>query len=173
LLVSLLFFNGIICVIKDKLEFVEVRKMDFVKVGQELVDKEILKIKNFMPIKKWTDFPLIFTVEFIVSNYFEEIGFWRSIFGMEFLSTSQDYSILKHPENDWTFSIKKNSVGIEYKYNNIKIQLYTDNLDASCKFIDDKKYPYEIYEASENQRYALLKSPAGVIIEVWSGWEEK
>ena len=42
MLVSLLFFNGIICVIKDKLEFVEVRKMDFVKVGQELVDKEIL-----------------------------------------------------------------------------------------------------------------------------------
>lgn len=53
---------------------------------------------------------------------------------MDFLSVSDDYAIVKHPDNNWTFSIKK-AIEPNENFNNVKLQLYTDDLNESHCFI--------------------------------------
>ncbi len=146
--------------------------MDFHDIGREIFKKQLLAPKEYIPLKKWEDFPLYFTVEYSVRDFFKELGFWRYVFGMEFLSVSDDYAILKHPENTWTFSIKKDTSRESVDLSNIKVQMFTDRLDQAEKFLQSSKVHYTIKEQSKNQRYIELQSPNNCFIQVWSGWEE-
>lgn len=147
--------------------------MDYKKYGIELEKNQVLKSEEFIKLKKWEDFPLFFTIEYKVNNYFEEVGFWRKVFGLEFLSISKDYAILKHPENSWTFSIKKWESSMIDSSNDFKIQFYTDDLDESIKHIEHSGVEFSIVRISDNQRYLEIDTPNNKKVEVWSGWEDK
>lgn len=145
--------------------------MDIKALGQQLIDEGIASQEDFLPIKKWSDkFPLYFTTEFLICDFEREVGFWGGITGLSFLSLSDAYAILKHPENTWTFSIKKASEN--YHYHGVKVQIYTDDLKASIEHLERRDYPFTIERVSDIQRFVSLKSPSGIEIEIWSGMEK-
>lgn len=123
-----------------------------------------------VPLTLWEDFPLRFTVEYPAKEFEAEVAFWADSFGLRFMSLNEDYAICTDPEMTFTFSFKASFD--EHDLSAIKIQWFTDTLDEAIAVLEDRGVLHHVYFQSSSQRYLRTKSPAGVMVEIWSGMED-
>lgn len=123
-----------------------------------------------IPLKVWEDFPLRFTVEYPVKDFEAEVGFWAEAFGLRFMSLNDEYAICTDEAYSFTFSFQAAFEAVDLSH--IKLQWFTDQLDDAIAALEQREVPHHVYFRSSSQRYIRTKSPAGVIVEVWSGMED-
>lgn len=143
--------------------------MNYQEIGSEIMKQQLLISNKTIPLVLWDDFSLFFTIEYGVNDFEAEVGFYRHVFGFDFLSVSQEYAIVKHPDNNWTFSFKKVE---ETHPASIKLQLFTKDLNSVETYIKESSADYTIINHSDHQRIIRVMSPNNYIVEVWSGWED-
>lgn len=144
-------------------------KKSLKQMGEAMIKGHHDKV-TMIPLKEWDDFPLRFSVEYLTHTFQEEVGFWSSIFGLHFLSLSEDYAICTDEKNSFTFSFKASDK--EENLSVIKVQWFTKELDEVMKVLEERKLTFKVPFQSEHQRYLQTSSPSGVTVEIWSDWEE-
>ena len=133
------------------------------------------RIKNpdhsnpIVPLKPWQDFPLRFTVEYPVTDFPLEVGFWAEKLGLHFLSLDSEYAICTDTTNSFTFSFQSSEK--TYDLAAIKIQWFTDDLNEAISFLNERGVSYQLHTKSAVQRFVRFHSPAGITVEIWSGDE--
>lgn len=143
--------------------------MDFHRIGKQRMRAEGDR-PSPLPYQPWENFPLFFTVEYPVSDFAAEVGFWTRVFGADFLSLSDDYAIVENMDGS-TFSFKQ-QVGIAAAPV-IRLQWFTDGFASLLQVLDERNVSYEILQNSAIQRFARLHTPGGITVEIWSGDESK
>ena len=142
---------------------------------KELRNMGLHRIENpshdnpMMPFTPWPDFPLRFTAEYPVMDFPLEVGFWAEKMGLQFLVLDAVYAVCTDKQNSFTFSFQASREACDLS--GIKIQWFTDKLDEAIAHLNAKQIRFEIHQHSPIQRFARLRSPAGVTVEIWSGDE--
>lgn len=138
------------------------------QIGETTINTESHAVES-LPMQRWTDFPLHFSVEYKVKDYAAEIGFWVQTFGVTLLSIDDEYALLTDADRTFTISIKADYVA--HDVSGFSLQWFTDNLGDTTDALDARGIAYETYYQSSNQRFVRLQTPAGVNVEIWSGHE--
>lgn len=138
-------------------------------IGQKLLAGENPP-QRYLPFQAWKDFDLRFTVEYPVFDMAAELGFYRDVIGIDFLSVDPAYAILTDPAHSFTFSLQ--AADQQYDLSMLKVQWFTDSFDAVCSTVEARTKKVAI-EKTGVQRILRLHSPAGVCVEIWSGDETR
>ena len=122
-----------------------------------------------LPLTPWKDFDLVFAFEYPAHRFEEELGFWASVMGMSFLSVDETYAICTDAKHSYTFAFKRALEAADLS--RLRVQWFTDGLDAVLASLDGRGARYQLVRHSVRQRYAVLESPSGMPVEIWSGDE--
>ena len=139
----------------------------YTELGKKRIADESV---DTMPLRMtpWDDFPLRLTVEYPAEHFEAEVGFWTHVFGAPFLSLNEEHAIVQTGDGS-TFSFIRRPVS---NAPDIRIQWFTHELDRITEALDARGVTYDVVRSSDIQRLLRMKTPNGIVVEIWSGAEE-
>lgn len=123
---------------------------------------------DLLPFTWWTDVDWKQTFQYPVTDLFAEVGFFLDVFGFSMAAFSDDYALFTTPREEFAFSAMKQNDHMDLSA--FRLQFFTDNLDGILQELENRNAQPRIFEGAPKQRVLALTSPAGLPIEVWSGY---
>lgn len=140
----------------------------FRRVGQEAITNESAEAGNMLPL---VQDGVVFRhmLEYPVTDFAAEVGFFASIFGLPSIALTHDYALFTHPEYGYCFSFRKDAHQPLPGSIGLKMLFMTDDIDSADEHLNrtglvpDK----EIRMGSTVQRVIHFATPSGLAIEIW------